>query len=366
MKKKSIMTKMLQAFLLVCLVSLAASGATSLMSLLKIRDLTIESNNNIGSAAAGSGSESLRDQVLLDISELVQAESDIIDLQLQVVGDAVVMLKGYIEKIYSGKEDFRLIKIPGKREVPPGELRLHWFIEAGKIPDMQYVEDDLVQAGLLEEAYLLGNLERINQILMEITPAISTIYVTTESGLNIQYDRDAALKAYLPASVLRDRPWYRAARDRNGMYISDAYRDMAGRGLSISITIPFSNKEGEFAGVVGIDIKIEDLDESIRETVVAKSGYAVLLNNEAGEDGKGTGIVSAPGLNEQNENDTAAFLGSNADLILAEMKSRSSGGGRSTIRTADRTMEVYVIWAPVKLTNWQLAYIVPDEDIQAP
>jgi hypothetical protein len=80
MKKKSIMTKMLQAFLLVCLVSLAASGATSLVSLLKIRDLTIESSNNIGSAAAGSGSESLRDQVLLDIAELVQAESDIIDL----------------------------------------------------------------------------------------------------------------------------------------------------------------------------------------------------------------------------------------------------------------------------------------------
>jgi hypothetical protein len=52
------------------------------------------------------------------------------------VGDAVVMLKDYIEKIYSSKEDFRLIKIPSKREVPPGELRLHWFIEAGKIPDM--------------------------------------------------------------------------------------------------------------------------------------------------------------------------------------------------------------------------------------
>jgi hypothetical protein len=85
-------------------------------------------------------------------------------------------------------------------------------------------------------------LERINGLVMKNIPSISTIYVTTESGLNIQYDRDAALKAYLPASVLRDRPWYRAARDRNGMYISDAYRDMAGRGLSISVTTPFFNE----------------------------------------------------------------------------------------------------------------------------
>jgi sigma-B regulation protein RsbU (phosphoserine phosphatase) len=367
MKKKSIMTKILRAFLLVCLVSLAASGATALVSLLEVRNLTLESSNNIGSTAAGSGSESLREQALLDLTELVQAKSDIIDLDLREAQKAVLLLKGYIERIYSNQEEFRPIRIPSYRQIPPGEVGIHWFTEGGRIPNAQYVEEELIRSGLLEETYLLGNLERVNRLIIQNIPNISTIYIATESGQNIQYDGDAVLKAdFIPSLELHQRPWYRIARDRRDTYISDAYRDVAGRWLSISITTPFFNNGGEFKGVVGIDINIENLDESIRKTVVGKSGYAVLLNNGAGEDGRGSEIVSAPGLTEQNQNDMAAFLGSNTDGILAEMKSLPSGRGRSILLSAGRITDVHVIWAPVDLTGWQLAYIVPDEDIQAP
>jgi sigma-B regulation protein RsbU (phosphoserine phosphatase) len=359
------MTKMLRAFLAVCLVSLGASGATALVSILKVRNLTVESSHNIGSAAAGSGSESLREQALLDITELVESKSDIIGLDLREAQDAVLLLKGYIETIYRNKEEFRLITIPSYRELPPGELGIHWFAEPGRIADVRYVEDDLVRSGLLEETYLLGNLERIDRLVMENMPDISSIYVTTESGQNIQYDKDAALKASFPEPPeLRNRHWYRGARDRNGIYISDAYRDAAGRGLSISITSPYFNAEGEFAGVVGIDIRIVNLDESIRKTVVGKSGYAVLLNNKAGEDRAGTEIVSSPGLSDENQNDMAAFLGVNMEEILAEMKSRPSGRGRSVLLSTSGNMGIYVIWTPVDIADWQLVYILPDADIQ--
>jgi sigma-B regulation protein RsbU (phosphoserine phosphatase) len=364
-KKKSIVTKLLRVFLLMCLLSLAASGAAALVSLLKVRNLTLESSRDIGSAAAGSGSEFLREQALLDITELAKTKGDIIALELREARNAVLLLKGYIENIYHNKEEFRLIKVPSYREIPPGEPGIHWFAEPGKIPDVRYVEDDLVRSGLLEETYLLGNLGRVNRLIMENIPDVSTIFVTTESGQNIQYDGDAALKASFPAPPeQRRRPWYRAARDRNEIYMSNAYRDTAERGLSISITVPFSNGEGEFAGVAGIDIRIENLDQSIRKTVVGKSGYAVLIDNGAGEDGTGSEIVSAPGLSEQNQNDIAAFLGINADEILVEMKSQPSGRSRSLLRSASRISEVYVIWAPVNFTNWQLAYVVPDDDIQ--
>ncbi|MDR2070897.1 MAG: SpoIIE family protein phosphatase [Treponema sp.] len=365
------MAKTLRVFLLVCFVSLAVSGVIAMVSILNVRSLTLESSHNIGSAAADSSRESLQDQVLRDTTELVTANSNLIDFQLREAQDMVLLLKGYIERIYRSKEEFRLVKIPSYRQVPPGETGIHWFTEPGRIPNPQYVEDDLIRSGLLEETYLLGNLERVSQLVMKIMPTISTIYLTTESGQNIQYDGDAALKAASPYAPpeLRSRLWYKAARDRNGVYISGAYHDAAGRGLSISITTPFSNKEGEFTGVVGIDIKIEDLDESIRRTVVARSGYAVLLNNGAGEDGKESGIVeivSAPGFNGQNTNNVVPFLGSNTDSILAEMKSRPSGSSRSTLYSEGRMTDVYVIWAPVNLPNWQLAYILPEEDIQAP
>jgi sigma-B regulation protein RsbU (phosphoserine phosphatase) len=351
----------------VCVFSLAAIGAVALVSLLKIRALTLESSLDIGSAAAGCGSESLREQALLYTTELVESKSDTISMQFKEARNAVVLLKSYIEKIYRNKEEFRLVRVPSYREIPPGEVGMHWFPERGRIPNAQYVEDDLIRSGLLEETYLLGNLKWAPPLIMKNIPDISSIYITTESGQNIQYDGDAALKANAPVLLeLRSRRWYKVHQGRNGIYISDLYSDFVGRGLVISITTPFSNEKGEFAGVVGIDFRIEKLDESIRKTVVGKSGYALLVDNEAGEDRSRSEIVSAPGLNEQNQNDVAAFLGTNANEILGEMKSRPSGSGRSTLRTAGRIMEVYVIWAPVKLTGWQLAYIVPDEDIVAP
>jgi sigma-B regulation protein RsbU (phosphoserine phosphatase) len=329
--------------------------------------MTLESGNHIGTTAAGSSKESLWDQAILDTAELVAVKSELIDQELRKAAGMVEFLTGYIEQIYRGKEEFRPVRIPNIREAPPGEVSLHWFIEAGKLPNMRYNEEDLIRAGLLEETYLLGNLERIHRLIIKDIPDISTIYVSTESGQNIQYDGDAALKATYPTSaVLRDRPWYRSARDTGGLYISDTYRDMAGRGLSISITSPFYNRTGKFTGVAGIDIKIEDLDERIRKTVIGKNGYAFLVNNRAGEHKDMSKIISAPGLNENNENALASFIGGNADKVIADMKVLPSGYDTSVIEVEGKETTVYILWAPVSLTGWQLAYVVPQDDIIAP
>jgi sigma-B regulation protein RsbU (phosphoserine phosphatase) len=367
-KKKSIKTKILWAFLLVSLVSLIVSSAVMLISMIHIRALTLESGNNIGSTAAKHGREYLREQTFLDVAKLVRAESDTIDLRLKDSADTVALLKGYIERIYGNKEEFRPLRIPNYRDVPPGQVRLHWFLDYGVVSNPRYNEEDLLSAGLLDELYLLGNLERIVELAMEKCPNISTIYFALNSGLNIQYDGDTVRKAqYIEhtAWIARERLWYISARDRKGLYISDAYNDPAGRGLCLSMAMPFYGKAGEFMGVVGIDIRIEDLDKNIRETVVRQSGYAFLINNNAGNEQHESKIISAPGLNEQNENDMAAFLGDNAAEILADMRALSDGHGYFALGEEGEERRVYVIWSPIKLTNWQLAYVVSEEDILA-
>ncbi|MDR0761399.1 MAG: response regulator [Treponema sp.] len=307
----------------------------------------------------------MREQKLFDTTELVKAKSDIIDQELRKAVGMVEFLTGYIEQIYRNKEEFRLIRIPNMREVPPGEARLYWLLNAEKIPNMRYTEDDLVQTGLLEETYLLGNLEKITPLIMRDTPDIAAIYVSTESGQNIRYNGDAALKDERSLQASSEPPWYKAVRDLGGLYI-DTYRDMAGQGLFISIVSPFYDRTEKFTGVAGIDIKIAAIDESIRKTAVSKSGYAFLMSNSAGEDKHMSKIISAPGLNENNEDDLAVFLGSNRDSILAEMKVRSSGYDSSVIAMEGKDTDVNILWAPISLTGWQLVYVVPEDDILAP
>jgi signal transduction histidine kinase/CheY-like chemotaxis protein len=369
-KKDPIMTKILRAFLLVCFVSLAVSSIITLIGVVNIRTVMLRSTALIGSIVATNSKESLRTQTLFDTANLVKARTDSIDQELREAARTVEFLTSYIERIYRNKEQFRLIRIPNIREVPPEEARLHWFFEPGKIPGIGGgTEDDLVRAGLVEETYLLGNLENIiTSLITQDIPDISTIFITTESGQNLRYDGDAALRARvsLPASpIAPERPWYRAARDMKGLYI-DTYRDTTGRGLSISMTGPFYDRTGKFAGAVGIDIGIGNIDESVRKTVVGKSGYAFLINNRAGENKNMSTIISGPGLNEHNENDTAAFLGANRDHILAEMKAQPNGYGSSVIPVEGKDTDVTILWTPVSLTGWQLAYVASEDDILAP
>jgi sigma-B regulation protein RsbU (phosphoserine phosphatase) len=59
-------------------------------------------------------------------------------------------------------------------------------------------------------------------------------------------------------------------------------------------------------------------------------------------------------------------LGSSTETLLADMRGSSSGTGRSALSLNGRVIPVYVIWATVSLTNWQLVYVVPENDFLAP
>jgi sigma-B regulation protein RsbU (phosphoserine phosphatase) len=54
------------------------------------------------------------------------------------------------------------------------------------------------------------------------------------------------------------------------------------------------------------------------------------------------------------------------DSILAEMKAHSSGYSSSVITAEGKDMDINILWAPVSLTGWQLAYVIPEDDILAP
>ena len=361
MKKKSIASKLLKAFLLVCIVSLGISGIVTVISLLNIRRITLENSSTIGNTAADSSGESLRDQTIHNLTELVRVKSDVINLELLKAVNSVEIMKAYAERIYRNPGDFRPRPFPNFHQAAPDELRLHWFFDAGVIGNPQNNEADLRVRGILEQTNLLGNMELISQMLRDSNPNISTIFFANEYGLNIQYDTDAARKASLMSTfkfVSHSRPWYIFPRDQNAFYISDAYHDSAGRGLCLTMSAPFFQTSGDFAGVVGLDIGIADLDVNVRQTVAGRSGYAVLVNNHAGEGGQESRMISAPGLSGDNDNDLAAFFGDRAGEVLSQMRFSPSGQDRSSVGV--------IVWAPVSLTNWQLAYIVPEDDIFAP
>lgn len=100
------------------------------------------------------------------------------------------------------------------------------------------------------------------------------IFFGTKEGGYIEYPPYKASKSYDP----RERPWYKNTITNKGQamlsapYITGGSKEMV---MSITRTV---EKNGEFIGVVGVSLKLKDLEESIRNIKIGKQGYVIVLD----------------------------------------------------------------------------------------
>lgn len=76
------------------------------------------------------------------------------------------------------------------------------------------------------------------------------------------------------------RPWFKDAKEKNGVVWTDPYTDAASGKLVITIAVPVYNSfnNNDFVGVLGIDIALDDFADRINKLKVGKTGYAVLID----------------------------------------------------------------------------------------
>jgi sigma-B regulation protein RsbU (phosphoserine phosphatase) len=355
-KSGSIAKKLLRAFLFVSILGMCAAIVAAEAMFESIRGITEQSNLSIGETAAQSSGKALTDMALADTERLAQAKAEIIDASLARLAGDLRTLATYLEEIYAQPEEYQPVPFPHLHNVPTDTLALQWALSPGMTSTAYFDERDLIAAGVLEETYLLGNIKHIGQALMLGNSTISSIYVTTASGINVGYDTSAADKQSVDTIDLRQKDWYLAALKQDGLYISDAYRDSFDRGLNITMSMPVKDAQGNNVAVVAADIDISNLDKIVSEAVTSSQGYAVLLN--------GSEVISAPNLSEDNQNDLKAFLGDQAQSIVDQMQNKSKAAAQTSV--AAQGKEFFAVWEPVTTSGWGLVILVPQAEITAP
>ena len=109
-------------------------------------------------------------------------------------------------------------------------------------------------------------------------PEFKQMYVGTKwGGLALIGLSDAQIsKGFDP----RTRPWYQKAVSADGKIIlTDAYRSEEGD-LTFTIAQSVNNVNGEFIGVIGIDINLADLTSFISDVRIGTTGYCMLVQND--------------------------------------------------------------------------------------
>ncbi len=111
------------------------------------------------------------------------------------------------------------------------------------------------------------------------TANIKTYVGYEESGLMIRSDGRDTTPAdnYDP----RTRPWYKDAKNLNKAGVTSTYVDAATKNLAITIYAPIV-KDGNFIGVVGSDIFLDEVIKNVLNVKIDDHGYAFLI----GSDGK--------------------------------------------------------------------------------
>jgi hypothetical protein len=106
--------------------------------------------------------------------------------------------------------------------------------------------------------------EPVLQSLLDLNPFIQYIYVTDREGKkttrNITHIADRA--KYDKAKIgedLSDRDWFVNPIKDGKPYITDFYKSMYTGALCITVSAPIRDESDEIIGVLGLDIRFEEL-----------------------------------------------------------------------------------------------------------
>ncbi len=342
-KRNSIRTRLRRMVLILCVTSLAVSGAVGLTGLFTVRGRVLSDSRDLGGTAAQTSADALLSQMKQNLLRVVTDNASLADVELGRFREQVEMFALYISGLYEHPQQYvpHDVPIPDAANAGVNTMQRVLATEDVKVPD------------ILDEMELLGNVEQIfDPVISENPDTIATIYLGTKSGVMISYDKysDSAATGGESYYDFFQSRWYPTARDAKGTIFTDVYDDVYGRGLTITCAAPFYNGD-EFMGVVSMDILVGDLNRMVIDVDFSVGSYAFLV------DRTGAVIASPDEWGDAgflNIYDTNSPISRVADTIM---------NGASDVLSVEDT---YYGVTPINSASWHLVVSVPEGDIVAP
>lgn len=343
-KTGAIQRKIVRLVLSISLLALLTSALVSFVSIQLARSRMIESSADLGSTAAADSEQALIEQAKENLITEATAKAELTDQRLQSIQEQVELLASYVGPVYDGT-----VAINDSREGRDGD----WVMQYGAVSDVSDAQlaDEIART---EHAfYVLQPLCRQNQ------EEISSVYFASESGFMLSYDpnsTDEYQQLFDEGYDPRQRDWYINALAEDGTVFTETYLDVFGR-LLVTCASPVKTQAGKTVGVLGMDILIEDINESIVNAEVGEEGYAFLIDQNGI-------IISAPNLEVGPD-------GNYKQVKLGEKRGFSAVveamlAGESGFLEAQAEEPLFVSYAPVPVSGWSLGMVLPREEVVAP
>ena len=283
--------------------------------------------------------KALTDQAMSNLSDLIDKKTEMADQRFRRYKETAVSLTRFVDNIFMNYDKYSPCEVEFAKPENGGKLVMQPVLanESVKWEDVK------------EEAGILANAADFFEPVMYINKDIfSSIYLGVKDGFILSYD-DQSDKKPLDITTYNffDAEWYKLAEEKQEICFTDVYADLFGRGLVITCAGPIHDKNGEFCGVLGIDILINDL-------------YSEVTDMKLGEDAKffvagsnGNIISIDPNIN----NRSAEELG--ISLMTAD-KDRMGSSTNGVIARGGRCFA----FDSIETVGWMLCVNVPQERVK--
>ena len=335
-KKKTIRQSIQKMALQVSIAALVVTIAVGVVSMLNIKKRVISDSARLGESAAENSAGILKEQIESNLLTITESKAEYASSQFGRLAGYVRQYASYLHYLYLNEEQYKPVEV-----LPPDNKN------AGKLVLMRdFANDNIRLLDVKDEIDLLGNVEPMFASAMSVDgDIITTIYLGTESGVMISYDKYSDSGESQGNYNFFESSWYTQAKEAETLIFTDTYLDGYGRGETISCAAPFYDAADDFAGVVSMDVLISDINDSVIAMDHVNGAYAFLLDTN----GK---VIAAPGdfrdtVGNNIVTDDNARLHGIADQILS---------GKSGIAATD---QAYYAYAPCVGIDWILGVYFP-------
>lgn len=343
LKNMKITAKILLLILGITLSTLVIVSVLSYNQLLSTTAYLGGENVNLGLTSSNRSKQALLDQAEQYLGQIGETRTSIADNRLKNIRIKVTEMSEFMTGLYEHPDNFAGRELPLPDETEKGVPSSKYMLA----PGTKRTE------ALEEELRLVSNAEYAFAAVLKNDPALDNVYLGTESGISYRF---SPYNEYNPDYDPRERIWYTEAKNHQPKAVwVDTYIDSFGT-VCITCAQAFYNANGEFAGVVAMDILLDSVIDAIMDVRIGKSGYAFIVDRN-GE------FIAHPKYPAMDENYTLEMLfPENGQQFADAVRLNPKGLIKATV---DGTPS-YLNFARLEETKWKICILINLDEIIEP
>ena len=340
-KFTSIKVKVRRVILIAAQTALVIGSLVGLISLTWVQMMAINSEKQLAQLASDKSSSAMLKLTDESMQALAASKAETAQSSMREYSSYVDGVTIYLERLYDHNiQDPETFLLP--RYQYEDNVETLWY---------SYRDGNVDKEACMEEISVVYPVQKmLASTFKNNSDVIGHIYYASESGFMIGYDNMPTLvKEYFDYT---QRDWYVNAKNSGEVSYTNPEIDAFGTGTMITVSSPvYAN--GEFKGVVAIDITLRKLLSTITDIGMGNGAYVLLID-------QGGNIIASPTV----DSNTMEFENILSDVNYADydLGTLMANGKSGSVLVNN----VYYYFAPIKTNGWWVVIHADPDQIKAP